>query len=69
MPDEGHEHIFERFSETTNAALVRLLRGLDFQLYRLDPLAGRYIVGFGKAYDVDWSGDRFEHVVVDKRTG
>ncbi|AAT88660.1 hypothetical protein ATY41_08555 [Leifsonia xyli subsp. xyli] len=64
--DEGDEAVFDRFVEVTSPALVRLLRALDFRLYRLEPLAGRYVVGFGKAYDVDWAGDRFDHVVIDK---
>lgn len=34
--------------------VVKLLRSLpDFRLFRLQPISGRYVVGFGKAYDID----------------
>ncbi len=34
--------------------VVKLLRNLpDFKLYRLTPVSGRYVVGFGRAYDID----------------
>lgn len=34
--------------------VVTLLRSLpDFRLFRLSPTSGRYVVGFGKAYDID----------------
>ncbi|HLQ81984.1 MAG TPA: pyridoxamine 5'-phosphate oxidase family protein [Bacillota bacterium] len=71
-PDEGtdtdpHEDVFALFAERFNASLITLLRTLDFSLFRLTPLSGRYVVGFGKAFDVDLAGSRFDHVVVDKR--
>ena len=43
------DQLQQRFGE-----VMTLLRTLpDFQLYRLTPLSGRYVVGFGRAYDVD----------------
>ncbi|MEH6652305.1 MAG: pyridoxamine 5'-phosphate oxidase family protein [Motiliproteus sp.] len=34
--------------------VVKLLRSLpDFRLFRLQPISGRYVIGFGKAYDID----------------
>lgn len=66
VPDEGHEDVFEELSRHKNASTVRLLRSLDFHLFRLAPGNGRYIVGFGKAFDVSFDGERFDHVVIDK---
>lgn len=68
LDDTGeHEELFELFRERFNASLIDLLRTLDFSLFELTPHEGRYVVGFGKAYDVDLAGSRFEHVVVDQR--
>ncbi len=68
LPDEGdHEEIFGLFRERFKASLINLLKTLDFSLFELTPVNGRYVVGFGKAYDVDLAGTRFDHVVVDKR--
>lgn len=70
LDDAGdHEELFEQFRGRFNASLIDLLRTLDFSLFELTPSSGRYVVGFGKAYDVDLDGSRFEHVVVDKRKG
>jgi putative heme iron utilization protein len=39
--------------------MVGLLRSLpDFQLFKLQPLSGSLVLGFGQAYELD--GDRFE---------
>lgn len=65
--NEGHEELFDKFKEQHGAATVNLLRTLDFSLFELTPLTGRYVVGFGMAFDVDVDGDRFIHVVVDKK--
>lgn len=67
--DDAGEHteVFDLFRERFNASLLDLLRTLDFSLFKLVPHHGRYVVGFGKAYDVDLTGTRFEHVVVDQR--
>ncbi|MDG3013091.1 pyridoxamine 5'-phosphate oxidase family protein [Speluncibacter jeojiensis] len=67
--DEGRDAVFEKFAEHTNAKLVETLRGLDFHLFRLTPQDGRYVVGFGKAFEVSFDGGRFDHVVVDKKPG
>ncbi|MGJ7036353.1 putative heme iron utilization protein [Anoxybacillus eryuanensis] len=29
-------------------------------------MEGRYVVGFGQAFDVNLNGERFTHVIVDK---
>lgn len=47
--------------------MMDLLRGLDFSLFELTPLHGRYVVGFGMAFDLDIDAEVFTHVVVDKK--
>lgn len=42
---------------------VSLLRQLgDFHLFGLTPKTGRYIAGFGQAFDVDFSDFSFQHI-------
>lgn len=62
-----HEEVFALFRDGFNPSLINLLQTLDFSLFELAPSNGRYVIGFGKAYDVDLAGTRFDHVVVDKR--
>lgn len=67
LGNEGHEEIFALFNEAFGQKMMDMLRGLDFSLFELTPLEGRYVVGFGQAFDVDVTGEKFEHVVVDKK--
>ena len=46
--------------------MMTMLRGLDFSLFELTPDMGRYVVGFGLAFNTNLDGSIFEHVVVDK---
>ncbi|MNP29527.1 hypothetical protein D3C76_1225560 [compost metagenome] len=55
------------FNADHGAAMVNLLRGLDFSLFELTPLQGRYVVGFGLAFDIDVDANLFNHVVIDKK--
>lgn len=42
---------------------VKLLRGLpDFHLFRLKPVSGSYVVGFGKAFEVDPTSGELIHL-------
>lgn len=63
----GHDEIFELFNTQFDSKLLDVLRGLDFSLFELTPSMGRYVVGFGMAFDANISGDVFTHVVVDKK--
>ncbi|VDG93687.1 heme oxygenase, HugZ family [Lysinibacillus sphaericus] len=65
--NEGHDEIFELFNTQFDSKLLDVLRGLDFSLFELTPSMGRYVVGFGMAFDANISGDVFTHVVVDKK--
>ena len=67
LGNEGHEDIFELFNTNYGAKLMDVLRGLDFSLFELTPLQGRYVVGFGMAFDLDIDANIFTHVVIDKK--
>ncbi|MCR8644514.1 pyridoxamine 5'-phosphate oxidase family protein [Paenibacillus sp. N1-5-1-14] len=67
LGNEGNEEIFEQFNTKFSDKMMNMLRGLDFSLFKLTPLTGRFVVGFGQAYDVDITGEKFEHIVVDKK--
>ncbi|MCW9053284.1 MAG: pyridoxamine 5'-phosphate oxidase family protein [Motiliproteus sp.] len=57
------DQMTEQFGE-----MIKLLRGLpDFHLIKLKPESGRYVVGFGKAYDVDPRTGALSHI--DPRNG
>ncbi|OAB43900.1 HugZ family protein [Paenibacillus antarcticus] len=65
--NDGHEDIFELFNADHGSKMMDLLRGLDFSLFELTPVQGRYVVGFGMAFDIDVDANLFSHVVIDKK--
>ncbi|MNI43402.1 Pyridoxamine 5'-phosphate oxidase [compost metagenome] len=65
--NDGHDDIFELFNTDHGAKMMDLLRGLDFSLFEMNPLKGRYVVGFGMAFDIDLDANLFSHVVIDKK--
>ncbi|MEK8196983.1 HugZ family pyridoxamine 5'-phosphate oxidase [Lysinibacillus sp. FSL M8-0134] len=67
LGNEGHEKVFAAFDQLFNAKMMAMLRSLDFSLFELTPVAGRYIVGFGKAFTIDIANDKLIHVVIDKK--
>ncbi|MHA0856795.1 pyridoxamine 5'-phosphate oxidase family protein [Paenibacillus sp. CMAA1364] len=67
LGNEGNEEIFELFNTDHSVKMMDLLRGLDFSIFELTPTQGRYVVGFGMAFDLDLDANVFTHVVVDKK--
>lgn len=65
--NDGYEEVFAKFDEDHGKPMMGLLRGLDLSLFELTPKEGRYVVGFGQAFDIDVSGEKFEHVTGDKK--
>lgn len=65
--NDGYEEVFAKFVAKHGAPMMGVLRGLDLSLFELTPKEGRFVVGFGQAFDVDVTGERFEHVVIDKK--
>jgi len=66
LGNDGLEDIFELFNELYNEKMMTLFRGLDFALFELKPFEGRYVVGFGLAFDLTVDGSTFKHVVINK---
>ena len=60
--NDGHDAIFALFGDRFGANMINMLRGLDFSLFELTAREGRYVAGFGQAYDIDLTGEAFEHV-------
>ncbi|GGE82985.1 HugZ family protein [Priestia taiwanensis] len=65
--NEGHEEVFTKFEVIHGVPMMGVLRGLDLSLFELVPSEGRYVVGFGQAFDINVSGEKFEHVTGDKK--
>ncbi|MFJ2618467.1 HugZ family protein [Glutamicibacter sp. NPDC087344] len=61
------EDVFEQLNVRFKKSLLDLLRTLDFSLFRLSPAVGRYVVGFGLAFDTDLDATDFAEVQADKR--
>ncbi|WP_129688561.1 HugZ family protein [Gottfriedia acidiceleris] len=47
------EHIFDKFIENHGEQMIKVLRGIDLSLFKLTPMEGRYIAGFGQAFEID----------------
>ncbi|GIP18780.1 hypothetical protein J40TS1_44220 [Paenibacillus montaniterrae] len=60
--NEGYEDVFAKFEAKFGTPTFKMLRTLDFSLFELTLAKGRYVVGFGQAFDVDFAGEHFEHV-------
>jgi|GEM_PF-265758 len=60
--NEGFEDVFAKFEEKFGAPTFKMLRTLDFSLFELTLANGRYVIGFGQAFDVDFAGEHFDHV-------
>jgi len=66
--NDGHDGIFSLLEQSFGKAMITMLRGLDFSLFELTAKEGRYVAGFGQAYDIDLNGERFDHVARDGHT-
>jgi len=54
-------NIVEKF-EARFGEIIEMLRGLaDFRIFKLTPLSGRFVVGFGQAYRIN--GDNLDKLV------
>ena len=63
--NDGYEEVFVQMGAAFGKSMLSMLRGLDFSLFELTAHEGRYVAGFGQAFDIDLSGERFEHVARD----
>ena len=67
--ETGYGQVFDKLNGRFKKSLLDLLRTLDFSLFRLTPSTGRYVVGFGLAFDTDLEARDFAEVQVEKRKG
>ena len=59
--EPGHASILDLFNQRFGG-VMDLLRSLpDFVLFRLSPRSGRFVTGFGQAYDL--TGDELQHLL------
>ena len=54
------DSIFEKFDEVQNAEMMAVLRTMDFNMFKIELKKGRYVKGFGKAYDVQFENEKYE---------
>ena len=65
----GYESTLDSM-EAHLGSTIQLLRGLpDFHLFKLNPQSGSYVVGFGKAFEVDPVDNSLSHLNVDRFKG
>ncbi|WP_088548006.1 HugZ family pyridoxamine 5'-phosphate oxidase [Paenibacillus aquistagni] len=65
LGNDGHEEVFAQFDRQFNKNMMNMLRSLDFSLFELTPSKGRYVAGFGQAFDIDLTADTFLHIARD----
>lgn len=59
--EAGYESILERLTSRFGNVMVLLQSLPDFLLFRLEPVSGRFITGFGRAYELQ--GKRMDELV------
>lgn len=65
---EDNEEIFEEFSKKQGESIMSMLRKMDFNIFEIVIEKGRYVEGFGKAFDIRNEDNELivEHVKFDK---
>lgn len=58
--------ILDKLEEEQGQTVSMLKQLADFKLFRLSPIKGRYVVGFGKAYNIDGQTRTFSHIGPDQ---
>ncbi|MGH1463415.1 MAG: HugZ family protein [Neptuniibacter sp.] len=66
-PDtESYQEILDAMESRFGNIMAMLQSLKDFHLFRLQPNSGSYVVGFGKAYEVDPISGQLEHISEEK---
>ncbi|MBC6315753.1 HugZ family protein [Listeria grandensis] len=65
--NDNLEPLFAKMEAIHGTSLIRLLRTIDMSIFELTPQAGRYVIGFGQAFTVDFASGELEHIVVNKK--
>lgn len=65
---EDDEEIFSEFSKKQGENIMNMLRKMDFNIFEIVIEKGRYVEGFGKAFDIINENNELilEHVKLDK---
>lgn len=64
--DQRYEDVLDQLA-ARQGETVTLLRTLaDFHLFALTPTSGSYVVGFGKAFEIDVASGRLMHIDADQ---
>lgn len=67
LGNSGHDDVFDLFNRKFHESTMKLLRTLDFSLFELTPQEGRYVIGFGLAFDISGDTSKFDYVMVDRK--
>lgn len=54
------EKIFDKFNEVHDPSMVSVLRTMDFNMFKIVLKKGRYVKGFGQAFDVRLEDGKYE---------
>jgi|SRR5699024_6566338 len=65
--NDGYEEVFDLFNAKFGEKMMNVLRGMDFSLFELTPESGRYVVGFGLAFDTNIDASQFSHVYAEHK--
>lgn len=57
LVDENKDHVLDLMTEKLGETITLLRQLGDFYLFALHPKGGRFIAGFGQAYDVEFTSD------------
>ena len=65
---EDNEEIFEEFSKKQGENIMNMLRKMDFNIFEIVIENGRYVEGFGKAFDIINENGQLvmKHVTIEK---
>lgn len=62
--DNVEESIFDKFEEVHGNSMMMVLKTMDFDMFKITLRKGRYVKGFGQAFDVNLKEKGFELVPV-----
>lgn len=60
MLDKVDDIVFDKFYEVHSVQMMSVLRAMDFDMFKITLKKGRYVKGFGKAYDIEFKDDKYE---------
>lgn len=62
--DDIEAFIFDKFDEVHEASMMSVLKTMDFDMFKISIKKGRYVKGFGKAFDIKIKDGKYEMVHV-----